>query len=171
MISILWTGYHFPLIFHFVSLKCKLKTYLHSCYLPHYSKMMMLQTTNPILNHALYNQSTTQSLLAWHRVRLANWLASNGWDWAEYIKEYNSGNLWLTLYFEVTWVFLYLGTYNNQYMVLDLKLVNLTNEIKDNALWVVEQIPGWVCFLIKIEKSKKKKKNRPMWGSNPRPWD
>ena len=55
--------------------------------------MMMLQTTNPILNHALYNQSTTQSLLAWHRVRLANWLASNGWDWAEYIKEYNSGNL------------------------------------------------------------------------------
>ena len=39
---------------------------------------------------------------------------------------------------------LYLGTYNNQYMVLDLKLVNLTNEIKDNALWVVEQIPGYV---------------------------
>lgn len=90
------------------------------------SKMMMLQTTNPILNHALYNQATTQSLLAWHRVRLANWLASNGCDWAEYIKEYNS------------------GTYNNQYMVLDLKLVNLTNEIRDNALWVVEQIPGLV---------------------------
>ena len=36
------------------------------------------------------------------------------------------------------------GTYNNQYMVLDLKQIELNKEIRDNALWVVEQIPGYV---------------------------
>lgn len=34
------------------------------------------------------------------------------------------------------------GTYNNQYMVLDLKKVKLKENIEDGALWVVEQIPG-----------------------------
>ena len=36
------------------------------------------------------------------------------------------------------------GTYNNQYMVVDLKKVHLGRTIDDNALWVVEQIPGLV---------------------------
>jgi hypothetical protein len=35
------------------------------------------------------------------------------------------------------------GTYNNQYMVLDMKKVELKKVIKDGALWVVEQIPGY----------------------------
>ena len=34
------------------------------------------------------------------------------------------------------------GTYNNQYMVLDLKKITLKSDIADDALWVVEQIPG-----------------------------
>lgn len=34
------------------------------------------------------------------------------------------------------------GTYNNQYMVLDLNRVEPLKDIHDNALWVVEQIPG-----------------------------
>ena len=36
------------------------------------------------------------------------------------------------------------GTYNNQYMVIDLKQINLNKEIKNGALWVIEQIPGLV---------------------------
>jgi hypothetical protein len=36
------------------------------------------------------------------------------------------------------------GTYNNQYMVIDLKKVELNKTINDGALWVVEQIPGLV---------------------------
>ena len=36
----------------------------------------------------------------------------------------------------------YVGTYNNQYMVLDLKKIELQKAVKDGALWVVEQIPG-----------------------------
>ena len=34
------------------------------------------------------------------------------------------------------------GTYNNQYMVLDLKRIRLKEEVEDDALWVVEQVPG-----------------------------
>ena len=37
----------------------------------------------------------------------------------------------------------YTGTYNNQYMVLDMKKVELKKAIQDGALWVVEQIPGY----------------------------
>ena len=39
-------------------------------------------------------------------------------------------------------VHFFLGTYNNQYMVLDLKKVELQKSLKDNALWIIEQIPG-----------------------------
>ena len=53
--------------------------------------MMMLQTTNEISDHSIYKYSIPQSLLSWHRVRLANWLASNGKEWSEYVAEYNSG--------------------------------------------------------------------------------
>ena len=55
------------------------------------SGLVMLQTTNSILNKTLYDLATSSSLLAWHRVRLANWLASSGKDWAEYVSQYNSG--------------------------------------------------------------------------------
>jgi hypothetical protein len=36
------------------------------------------------------------------------------------------------------------GTYNNQYMVIDLNRVPLGEPIEDGALWVIEQIPGLV---------------------------
>ena len=36
------------------------------------------------------------------------------------------------------------GTYNNQYMIIDLKKIELDKTIGDGALWVVEQIPGLV---------------------------
>ena len=40
---------------------------------------------------------------------------------------------------------LLLGTYNNQYMVIDLKKVELKKNIHDDALWVAEQIPTKVA--------------------------
>ena len=91
-----------------------------------YSGLVMLQTTNGIYNKTLYDLATPKALLAWHRVRLANWLASGGREWAGYLTRYNS------------------GTYNNQYMVLDLSKIELKEAILDDALWVVEQIPGYV---------------------------
>jgi len=36
------------------------------------------------------------------------------------------------------------GTYNNQYMIVDVKKVILGWELGDGTLWVVEQMPGTV---------------------------
>jgi len=36
------------------------------------------------------------------------------------------------------------GTYNNQYMVIDLKKIRLGRELADETLRVIEQMPGLV---------------------------
>jgi len=90
------------------------------------SKLVMIQTTNQIFNTSLYKLISPESLFAWHRVRLANFLSHTGQDWHKHFKRYNS------------------GTYNNQYMVIDLKKVHLKEKLDNDALWVVEQIPGLV---------------------------
>lgn len=90
------------------------------------SGMVMLQTTNNIFNSTLYDKVTPESLLAWYRVRVANLLSNNARDWGEFMKMYNS------------------GTYNNQYMVMDLKKFHPKVSIDDGAFYVVEQIPGLV---------------------------
>ncbi|BFZ21350.1 hypothetical protein BsWGS_24390 [Bradybaena similaris] len=90
------------------------------------SGMVMLQTTPGIFNTSLYEYVKPESLLAWQRVRIANMMAHNGREWTDIISKYNS------------------GTYNNQYMVIDLKLIQLQKPLPDNTLWVAEQIPGLV---------------------------
>lgn len=92
------------------------------------SGMVMLQTTNNIFNTSLYDQVVPQSLLAWQRVRVANALATDGEQWSKIVSKYNS------------------GTYNNQYMIMDLKRFTPNVGFKDGALWVVEQIPGLVEY-------------------------
>lgn len=49
-------------------------------------------------------------------------MATSGSEWADTVAEYNS------------------GTYNNQYMVVDLKLFTPGQELRPNLLWVVEQV-------------------------------
>ena len=51
----------------------------------------MIQTTIGMFNRSLYDLSTTKALLAWQRVRLANWLAGGGEEWANIVSQYNSG--------------------------------------------------------------------------------
>ncbi|KAL5018080.1 hypothetical protein ScPMuIL_003802 [Solemya velum] len=97
------------------------------------SGMVMLQTTNSIFNTSLYQFITPDSLLAWQRVRVANAMAHTGKEWATVLAKFNS------------------GTYNNQYMVLDLKSIELNKTIHDGALWVVEQIPTLVVSGDKTE--------------------
>lgn len=48
-------------------------------------------------------------------------MASSGREWAEIIAYNNS------------------GTYNNQYMVIDLKLFSPGQELQPDLLWVIEQ--------------------------------
>nr|QOL01101.1 putative extracellular protein CSOL_028 [Pseudococcomyxa simplex] len=86
--------------------------------------LALLQTTNDILDTELYKLLTPKSVLNWQRVRLANAMADTGKEWADVVSQYNS------------------GTYNNQYMIVDLKLFGPGQELQPNLLWVVEQIPG-----------------------------
>lgn len=58
-----------------------------------YSGLVMLQTTNSVINTTLYDYATPKALLAWQRVRTANWLASEGREWAFILAAFNSG-LW-----------------------------------------------------------------------------
>uniref|UniRef100_A0A8C2W3L2 Phospholipase B-like n=1 Tax=Chinchilla lanigera TaxID=34839 RepID=A0A8C2W3L2_CHILA len=92
------------------------------------SGLILLQTTNSVYNKTLLKLVTPESLLAWQRVRVANMMADGGKSWADIFSKYNS------------------GTYNNQYMVLDLKKVKLNKSLDRGTLYVVEQIPTYVEY-------------------------
>lgn len=88
--------------------------------------LVMVQTTNNVFNHTLYDLVTPHSLMAWQRVRVASQMARTGAEWAETVAAYNS------------------GTYNNQYMVVDLSKFERGKGVHEGLLVVVEQIPGLV---------------------------
>eukprot|EP00118_Oscarella_pearsei_P006261 m.28417 g.28417 ORF g.28417 m.28417 type:complete len:338 (+) comp30760_c0_seq3:508-1521(+) len=90
------------------------------------SGLVMLQTTNGLWNDSLYDLVTPHSLLAWHRVKVANTMADTSQMWTDIVSKFNS------------------GTYNNQYMLLDLKKIRLGVSIEDGTFRVAEQIPGLV---------------------------
>eukprot|EP00879_Flechtneria_rotunda_P007490 GHRR01007858.1.p1 GENE.GHRR01007858.1~~GHRR01007858.1.p1 ORF type:complete len:452 (+),score=148.73 GHRR01007858.1:378-1733(+) len=90
------------------------------------SKLVVLETTNHIYNYSVYESLSTASVPSWLRVRTANLLASNGSSWVDTFKQYNS------------------GTYNNQYMVVDLNRFLPRKQLLDGLIWVVEQLPGVV---------------------------
>eukprot|EP01090_Pellita_catalonica_P019701 TRINITY_DN6787_c0_g1_i1.p1 TRINITY_DN6787_c0_g1~~TRINITY_DN6787_c0_g1_i1.p1 ORF type:complete len:533 (+),score=70.96 TRINITY_DN6787_c0_g1_i1:123-1721(+) len=82
-------------------------------------KFAVIETSNEIFNHTLYDLVTPSSLLSWQRTALANRAAKNGKTWADTFRMYNS------------------GTYNNQWM-----FYNFEDPIE--KLWIAEQIPGLV---------------------------
>ena len=92
------------------------------------SGMVMLETTNNVFNKSLYEYVTPQTALAWQRVRVASYISNNGSYWGDNIRYNNS------------------GTYNNQYMVIDLKLFTPGQLLQPGLLTVVEQIPGLVVY-------------------------
>nr|XP_012303059.1 phospholipase B-like 1 [Aotus nancymaae] len=92
------------------------------------SGLIMLQTTNSVYNKTLLEQVIPETLMAWQRVRVANMMADSGKKWADIFSKYNS------------------GTYNNQYMVLDLKKVKLNHSLDKGTLYIVEQIPTYVEY-------------------------
>jgi len=90
------------------------------------SGINVLETTNSIFNMSLYKLVKPQSLLAWHRVRNANLLARTGPEWASVFSYANS------------------GTYNNQYMAVNVGAFVPGGALPADLLTVVEQIPGLV---------------------------
>nr|XP_033791098.1 phospholipase B-like 1 [Geotrypetes seraphini] len=92
------------------------------------SGLVMLQTTNSIFNKSLFQHVIPQALFSWQRVRIANMMADSGKSWALIFSRYNS------------------GTYNNQYMILDLKKIELQKSLGHGTLTIVEQIPTLVEY-------------------------
>ncbi|EDQ90028.1 uncharacterized protein MONBRDRAFT_20946 [Monosiga brevicollis MX1] len=88
------------------------------------SGLVMLQTTNNVFNTDLQQYIQPESLQSWIRIRTATALAQTSEDWAELAGRHNS------------------GTYNNQYMVMDLNKFTPGQPLLDGTLYVAEQIPG-----------------------------
>jgi len=99
---------------------------LDDFYLMGSSGLALVQTTNSIFNMDLYKLVPPESALAWQRVRVANWAASSGASWQKLFSHFNS------------------GTYNNQYMVIDLSKFTPNKGLEEGLLQIVEQIPGLV---------------------------
>jgi hypothetical protein len=88
------------------------------------SQMIVMETTNGVMNKTLYAEVTPKSLLTWQRVPVANTLAKSGKEWTSIMSKHNS------------------GTYANQWMALDLKRFKDAKETRKDLLWIVELAPG-----------------------------
>lgn len=87
----------------------------------------VIETTNVMFDEKLFKWIKPQSLLTYQRAMIANRMSSNAEQWVDHFKEYNSGR------------------YNNMFMVLDMKLVDLENRIiSPKAMFITEQIPDYI---------------------------
>lgn len=87
--------------------------------------MVVMETTNGIYNRSLYRHISAQTALSWQRAALATAAARSGREWTQLFAIANS------------------GTYNNQWMVLDLVGFQPGAALPSSGLlWVLEQIPG-----------------------------
>ena len=90
---------------------------------------MVLETTNQIYNHELFNLVKPQSLFAWQRVRVANMMAHSGYEWYKTIRMYNSGIFSL--------------------MLCNVLLLNSTNYCSATLFYIaVHKILDWVTFSV-----------------------
>ena len=108
------------------------------------SNLLVMETTNNVYDKNLYKKIKPETLLTWVRAMVANRLASSAEDWTKIFQKENS------------------GTYNNQYMILDINKINLKKKkIPEKSLMIIEQIPGEV----EINDVTKQLKNKYYWPS------
>ncbi|KAG1665434.1 hypothetical protein FOA52_005776 [Chlamydomonas sp. UWO 241] len=93
--------------------------------------MVVMETTNDVLDKSLLDLVTTEGVLSFHRVMAANMLASDGPSWVAYGGMHHSG------------AYNNHGAFNNQYMVLDLKRFTPGEELRPGLLTVMEMLPGY----------------------------
>ena len=87
--------------------------------------LSIIETTNGVHNLTLFDLLTPESLMCWMRTMVANRLTDDGYSWTQVFSKYNS------------------GTYNNQFQILDLKLIDTEKKtISPGAMYIVEQLPG-----------------------------
>ncbi|KAM9965295.1 hypothetical protein ACTFIW_005107 [Dictyostelium discoideum] len=88
------------------------------------TEMVIIETTNDILNTSLYQYVTPNSLLYFVRSIIANRLSNTAQEWTNNFIQYNS------------------GTYSNQWMIVDYKLFTPYQPLQPNTFWIIEQLPG-----------------------------
>lgn len=88
------------------------------------NRLVVQETTNAPLKEEIFSQIKPNAYLNWVRTMIANRLSTNAEEWINNFTEKNS------------------GTYNNQYMIVDLKLIDLKNKkLEDKAFMINEQTP------------------------------
>ena len=55
------------------------------------SHMVVTETSIGIMDASLWRQVVPQAALSWQRMLAANWLSSDGSEWAHWIQRHNSG--------------------------------------------------------------------------------
>ena len=86
-----------------------------------------IETSVEVLNQTMYNGNIKPTtVLYWARVMIATRTAVSAEDWTKTIAVQNS------------------GTYNNQWIVLDLKKFTPGQDLVPGTLWIAEQFPGIV---------------------------
>ncbi|KAG2499896.1 hypothetical protein HYH03_002184 [Edaphochlamys debaryana] len=90
------------------------------------SGLYVTETTNHIYNDEVFRAMSPECVLSWQRLRLANWMAASGTQWINFFTKLNS------------------GTYNNQYMIVDVNRFVPHQELQPGLLWVLEQLPGMI---------------------------
>lgn len=88
------------------------------------SGLMVLETTMGIFNDSLFYQVTPNGVSTWMRAIFATRMAHNGSEWTSLFIKHN------------------LGTYNNQYLIVDTNKFEKGKKPEKDLLWVIEQVPG-----------------------------
>ena len=90
-------------------------------------RLVVMETTNSVFNQTRLEEHVhPASLLSWQRASLANYLAQGPFDWTQLFTRHNS------------------GTYNNQWMVVDMAAERPATGAWRDVLWIAEQAPGLV---------------------------
>ena len=89
------------------------------------ANLYIAETTNHVHDLNLFDLLSPNILMCWMRTMVANRFTDDAYSWTQVFFKYNS------------------GAYNNQFQVLDLKLIDTENKrISPGAFYVVEQLPG-----------------------------
>eukprot|EP00759_Apiculatamorpha_spiralis_P009811 PhF_6_TR16958/c0_g1_i1/m.25585 len=118
--------------------------------------LVVQETTNAVLDPRIYRYIQYQSVSEWIRVMVANMVVletpgtGDGFAWVTTFCRYNS------------------GTYNNQYMVVNMNLYTKgeQHQLPDGLLWIAEQMPG-MCPYMDVTKTLQA---QGYWASFNRPY-
>jgi hypothetical protein len=105
--------------------------------------LAVIETTNGNLNASLWKMLTPASVLSWIRANVANAASDSALGWTQLFSMENS------------------GTYNNQWMILDMNRFTPGETLEPNTFLILEQLPGKVAV---ADKSHHLNSQR-YWGS------